>query len=154
MKGLYAFHKPTNVTDFDLRAMTTGMIWASKKTNIVPGPINPPSGWLLVAIQQVETSSNVFAGADFELTIDWNVEYSTTSPWLSTLPSPLPYEDLQRAIHELGPFQSCHENPLHMTDITRFLKRVGNVALQYGPAIVKGLAVVNPAFKPIADLLQ
>jgi hypothetical protein len=161
--GLYAFLKPSDDTDFD-NVPVADDVAVYADSAILPYPLVPDSDYLVVYC-----SISQQAGRDGYWTPTWGIEYETQDNWHSVAAPIIPPDQYMDAVFLSTRLEQFHENPLHLSDITSFLRgMVGPAAAGLSaaaaavphPAVSAGMTVAGsvlslldaalPAAKPTA----
>lgn len=136
--GLYGFLKPSRMEDFDLvRPFTVvdGTVVGADYQ------IVPQHDYIVVSANTANTAGLSYPGGDCYLTLAWGVEFISSDVWFNAIPPPLSGPQFQAQLEQLKRCEQWHENPLHFSDITKFLREkgtsVGTAALKYGPSLMQ-----------------
>jgi len=132
--GIYGFIKPSELSDFDMRADFITENGALVDSSY---PLDDKEGFLVVYAQVTGTA----VGQDGYYTISYGLEYQTTDVWRE-LGAPIYGPDVyRRALTELKNYPQWHENPLHWADLWNGIKSAASTAmkgiLDYGPKILE-----------------
>jgi hypothetical protein len=141
-KGMYGFLRPTQLKDFDLRAVLNDAEIGANAPAPMPYKLVDDSDYLVMyAVCSDE------AGTDGYITMSSHVEYTTDDLWREAEVPVYNSKVYEEAVALLSRMPQFHENPLHFADITKFLRRAAPVA-------GKGLAAAGAATgSPLLGLL-
>jgi len=112
-------------------------------------PIQPPGGWLIVSAT-VPAVAGVYPGGLANVVCFWHLEYTTLDTWVQRSESNLSTFAFLEAMDQLRYLPQFHENPLHWSDIARFVSNIGKTALKVGPGLLTAISSVFPAAAPYA----
>jgi len=146
-KGLYGFHRPSSANDYDMEGRFTSV--NGSVTAFQLPPIQPPGGWLIVSAT-VPAVAGVYPGGLANVVCFWHLEYTTLDTWVQRSESNLSTFAFLEAMDQLRYLPQFHENPLHWSDIARFVSNIGKTALKVGPGLLTAISSVFPAAAPYA----
>lgn len=138
--GLYAFHKPTDMNNFD---MQMPFIFHRSEVAGTNNPMIPPGGWLVFAAT-VPMTDSAYPSGSCHLTTTYAVEFQTTNTWFNVLPPSLTPADYDLALEILRTTAQWHENPLHMKEILRTIASKGAALLRVAPSVLKVIGALFP----------
>lgn len=140
--GAYSYMKPRSSTD---SAMQT-LAYSTHAACAIP--LLPPGGWLVQRVEvlpdDATASPLTYSAAECYFTAAYGVEFSTGDTWYDQEPPTLTVGECEAAMQLICDAPQHFENPLHFSDITKFLKSAGRTALHYGPTILSLLESVAP----------
>lgn len=138
--GIYAFHKPTGVDNFDLQAP-----FVFRKGVIVGinNPLVPVGGWIVAAATVPLTDGSYPSGA-CHATLCYGVEFQTTNTWFNVLPPSLTPREYDLALEILRTTAQWHDNPLHVRDIIRTIASKGRALLRVAPSVARVIGALFP----------
>lgn len=150
--GAYCFLKPNDEDDFDyFEYITYGNQTTSVLTIPTNGltfvndahyPLRERSDYMVFAA----SATNLGAGDGFFETAV-NVEYETTNKWINRSPPQVSRQAWEDGVELVGMMAQYYENPLHLSKIMGFLRKIAEVA---SPV----LAAVAPFTGPAAPALE
>jgi hypothetical protein len=143
-KGIYAYHRCTDIKDFALARIAENYQGTIIAVNLPD--LDPPGGWLATAIHcpVVAGAATAYPGANYNFNVFWHVEYSTIDTWTERFETRLRNETFLRALDDLRRLKQFHENPLHWTDVMKFIKQVGS---KFTPLLTAASTAI-PALRP------
>lgn len=139
-RGIYAFHKPTDVDNFELQSP---FIFHRSVITGTNNPLVPCGGWIVYAATVPLTDGGYPSGA-CHLTITHAVEFQTTNTWFNVVPPSLTPKDYEVALEILRTTAQWHENPLHMKDILSTIASKGKALLRVAPSVAKVIGALFP----------
>lgn len=150
--GVYGFLKPSGPTDFDMRHPFRFSPVADQVLDS-SFPLVPNSGFLIAAFTvSVDAGASTYSAGQGIMLVANSLEFATEDLWFSSIPPSVPSSAYTQALQLLKAIPQFHENPLHLSDIMNFLKKIGGGILDYAPDVLELAAAVNPALAPEALL--
>jgi hypothetical protein len=149
-KGIYSFIKPRNAEDLRMRAIFTE---ASDSTvNGINCELVPIGGWLVQkATVLADNTSGLYNGAAAYTTLAFSVEFATTDTWFLAVVPKLTADQMASAMELVKRCPQHHENPMHFSDVLRFLKGATKGALSLAPTLAKAVSAFAPEFAGVAN---
>jgi hypothetical protein len=148
-KGVYAFIKPAEATDFNFNDTVK-----NKNGITVTCGFNLLQTSKFIAISAtVDTTAvagvqNIASGLEFMLTYVANIELVTNDQWHEMHLPPGKFDDFKEALEVLSSIEPFHENPLHWRDITSALKTGFNRVREHWKPISAALSALFPSMAP------
>lgn len=140
VNGIYGFLKPTQPNDINFRAFDT--VTTNSLSTDAYWPLRRDSDFLAVALNVLATSN----GQDGYFTIAHAFEYRTTDPWREVEMAYIPPDTVDLAMMLVSRCPQWHENPLHLADIWKWIKKTSQDVYEGVkdslPGIVNGATTV------------
>lgn len=166
-QGMYAFHSPTALGDFDFRTpFAYGPRISPSDASTRPTPtdfiswVKPAGGWVVMALQTAPPvlGNSGFPGGLVRLTTASALEFQTSSLWYALRSPSLNTLAVDELMSMLANVEQFSENPFHFSDISRWISRNANTLKKVSNIASHALGVLFPegrgAFKAVDDALQ
>lgn len=143
--GLYAFIKPTSVNDFRYLnniSQIGGVITNASFDLLTPGD------FVAVHAETVAVGAT-YPGMDLLMTHALTLEFTTENQWYEAELCPMTTASRQAAMDKMGPIPQFYENPLHLSDMAKYLRAGFNHVRKHASAIGATLSTLFPQFAPI-----
>lgn len=147
--GIYGFLKPMQAGDYDFRdrnKLNSAGIQDSWFK------LNPDSDFLAIAL-----NVNTTAGQDGQYLASFAIEFETQKQWFEKEVPSINARATEFAVGMVGKMPQWHENPLHLSDITNWLKDTASSVYNYVketlPDIVSGATKVATIAGAVLPLL-
>jgi hypothetical protein len=153
-KGIYGFAKPSS--DEEMKPVSP-FLRIDADSGIVTNTPIMGHGWTNVVASVPLTGNipNTAPSGTMYLTLNFGVVYGTTNQWHQQLIPKYGYEEYTRLLRVVRTLDQWHENPMHVRDITRFLKGTGIRALKLAPSLLRLLATFAPGpYRPLLEGME
>jgi len=147
-KGVYGFLKPSTLADLNMQSPTEIDVGAGIAYS-VDFPLVSRSPCLIATFQTtVDPIALTYTSAVFNVTCVTGVEFSTSDTWYTRGSATASEEECQKALSLVGSMPQFYENPLHWTDITKFITQAVGTFRAIAPPLAKILSAVVPSSIP------
>jgi hypothetical protein len=141
-KGMYGFHRPSNVEDFEFRDFIVN------RGGVTTG-FNAPlffGNWVVMAAS-VPLVDGAYPSGSCHVTFNFNVEFRTENTWFLQMPPGTSPEEYTHGVALLRNVPQFYENPKHVSDILKFLRSGARKVLINSPAILELIGALFPQFR-------